>query len=363
MKLHVLILFFTLSFQGSVTLLNAQEHIVKFNETYELANIILALTDYGKADKNEINKNSPYYQEVLAYFDKYSNHPVVQKVNYSRKLWDKLLSFRTDAVAFEFTKEDKLYRKYKFYSMGKKINEFELNLELIEDFAKKSEFRRFYNEKSEYFDNLQFMYEKSLYIKEVESFLSKEFKINIKAKHQIIVSPLVGRMHCQRPFNNLSTSFINIPDYIFSAKNLNDIDEDKIASGLHMFFTEIDHDYINPTSIKFKKEIKKKFNPKNWDKGSGYEKSKNGTFNEYMTWAVYDIFIKRYFPKVSDKAISEWHKVNAGRGFYASQIFGQKLAILYVQKNENETLVDLYPKLLNWCGEVSDNLEVLTKNQ
>lgn len=340
---------------------NLNEPFVKFNETYELANIILAITDYGKSDKNEVNKQSAYYQEVIAYFDKYSNHPVLKKVNYSREKWDKLLSFRTDAVAFEFDNNGKLHRKHKFYSMGKKINEFENNLLLIEDFAEKSDFRKFYKEKQEYFKNLQILYENSLYIEQVESFLSKEFKLTVPAKHQIIVSPLVGRMHCQRTFNNLSTSFINIPDYILSATSLQDIDETRIASGIHMFFTEIDHDYVNPASMKYKKIIKKNFIPKNWDTGSGYEKSKHGTFNEYMTWAVYDIFVKEKFPKIADEVINEWHKVNISRGFFASQIFGQELAKLYGSKNEGENIIDLYPKLLNWCAEVDDRLEIPVK--
>lgn len=357
----IIIILLTLLSNLRVSASNQHEPIVKFNETYELANVILALTDYGKADKNEINKNSTYYQEVLAYFDKHSNHPILKKANYSRELWDKLLSFRTDAVAFEFDDNGKLHRKHKFYSMGKKINEFENNLELVEDFARMSDFRRFYKDKKPYFDSLQSLYESSLYFPQAEAFLSKEFKITNTSKHQIIVSPLVGRMHCQRLFNNTSTSFINIPDYIFNAKKLGDIDETNIATGIHMFFTEIDHDYVNPTTSKFKKAVKKNFIPAKWDKGSGYEKLNDATFNEYMTWAVYDVFIRKAYPLVADKVISDWHEVNISRGFFASQIFGQKLAELYENKNENETIQDLYPKLLNWCAEIDDVLEIPVK--
>ena len=342
-----------LLFNLQMSAFNQHEPIVRFNETYELANIILALTDHGKTDKNEVNKNSAYYQEVLVYFDQHSNHPILKKANYSRELWDKLLSFRTDAVAFEFDDNGKLHRKHKFYAMGKNINEFEANLELIEDFAKISNFRKFHTNKKQYFDSLQSLYESTLSFSQVEAFLSKEFKITNTNKHQIIVSPLVGRMHCQRSFNNTSTSFINIPDYIFNAKKLSDIGETDIAIGIHMFFTEIDHDYVNPTTSKFKKMVKKNFIPAKWDKGSGYEKSKHATFNEYMTWAVYDVFIRKTYPTSAENVINDWHKINASRGFFASQIFGQKLVELYESKNESEHIIDLYPKLLNWCAEVA----------
>src|SRR5690606_14521624 len=103
--------------------------------------------------------------------------------------------------------------------------------------------------------------------------------------HGIIVSPLVGRMHCQRYFNGVSTSFIDIPDYLYGISDIQDISKKDIASCLHMFFTEIDHDFVNPTTLKYKKLYKKNFNPSKWDKGSGYNEYKYATFNEYMTWA------------------------------------------------------------------------------
>lgn len=336
---------------------HSQTSIVKFNETYELANIILSLTEYGKADKNEINKDTPYYQAVITHFDKHKNHPLITKVNYSRELWDKLLSFRTDAVAFEFDVNGTLHRKHKFYAMGKEINEFENNKALIEDFAQKTGFRAFYKSKDTYFNQLRNLYDSSLYIPKVNEFLSKEFNTSVKVNQQIIVSPLVGRMHCQRNFENKSTSFISIPDYIFTAKKISDISEEEIASGIHMFFTEVDHDYVNPATNQFKKELKKSFITNDWDHKSGYETHKNATFNEYMTWAVYDIFVKKNFPTVADKVIAEWHKINASRGFFASQKFGEKLLELYFNKSDKEIIIDLYPKLLNWCLETPKNKE------
>jgi hypothetical protein len=335
----------------------SQESVVKLSETYELANIILSLTEYCKSDKNEVNKNTSYYQEVNAHFDKFTNHPLIEKVNYSRELWDRLLSFRTDAVAFEFDNTGSLIRKHKFYAMGKEINEFEKHISLIEDFARKSEFRKFYTEKKGYLDSLVALYESSLYIPTVISFLSTEFKTSVAISNQIIVSPLVGRMHCQRYFDKKSTSFISIPEYIFVSKQLNDITEENVASGIHMFFTEVDHDYVNPASNKNRKQLKKTFDPKIWDKGSGYEDYQNATFNEYMTWAVYDIFVKKYFPNSADKVIEEWHQINVSRGFIASQKFGKKLVELYQNKSGTENIVDLYPKLMNWCMETSPNLD------
>ena len=333
--------------------------IVRSSETYELANIILALTAYGKADQGEVNKSSMYYKEVMAYFGPYAGHPVVQEVNYSRELWDRLLSFRTDAVAFAFDEDGRLHRRHDFYSMGKKVNAFEDHLALVQDFAAQSGFRSFWRNKKPYLDSLCARYEASLIVPEVETFLSRAFRMTSKGSLQIIVSPLVGRMHCQRTFNGMSTSFINIPDYIFSAANVADISDMDLAIGVHMFLTEIDHDYVGPTSMTFKRELKRYFDPGKWDKGSGYEKYRHGTFDEYMTWAVYDLFVRERFPDVADKVTQEWHKINANRGFFASRLFGEKLTALYTERGPQEELPELYPVLIEWCGAVADRLDEL----
>jgi len=360
MNYHLLFFFLILGKFGLAK--NNDQSVVQFNETYELANIILALTDYGKMDKSEVNKQTLYYQQVQEYFYSVSKHPLLEKVNYSREKWDKLLSFRTDAVAFCFDNNGKLYRKYKFYSMGKEINEFEDNLDLIQDFVIKSNFRAFFDQKKSYFDSIANLYQESLMINEIEVFLNKEFGIKTKSKHRIIVSPLVGRMHCQRLFNKASTSFINIPDYLFNFSSVKDVNEKDIASGIHMFFTEVDHDYVNPTTNKFKKEYQQYFDQKKWDKESGYGEWEMAVFNEYMTWAVYDLFITKNFPNVASSEIKEWHDVNISRGFFASKLFGEKLLELYLKKGEEETIRDLYIKILLWCKEVENDLDNLTKN-
>ncbi len=89
---------------------------IRLSETYELANIILALTDYGKSDPWEVEKQSAYYAEVQSFFAPYANHPLLKNVNYSREKWESYLSFRTDAYAFAFNADGKLARTTTFYA-------------------------------------------------------------------------------------------------------------------------------------------------------------------------------------------------------------------------------------------------------
>ena len=87
----------------------AQDNIkIEMKESYELSNIILALTQYGRTDRWDVQKVTPYYDDVLKYFEPVKNHPLLDSVNYSRAEWKKFLGFRTDMYAFSFDQNGKL---------------------------------------------------------------------------------------------------------------------------------------------------------------------------------------------------------------------------------------------------------------
>ena len=89
----------------------------------------------------------------------------------------------------------------------------------------------------------------------------------------------------------------------------------------------MDHGYVNPTTDKY--DLKEKFMEELWDAESGYSGGGNAVFNEYMTWAVYDIFNDKYFPENAETINLNWHFQNDTRGFKYSRIFASKLRELY----------------------------------
>jgi len=322
-----------------------------FSETYELANIILAITPYGKSDPYEVNKKSAYYQEILNYFGKYENHPLIKKANYSRKEWDKYLSFRTDAYGFKFKDNNQLVRINRLKAIDT-LKEFDDNMALIEDFVKTTNYRKFFINHKAYYDSLLTIYNKSQMIDEVVKFLTDEFgSLQKDKKYSLVISPLVGRMNCMRMVAGTPTNFITIPDWVIQMKLPSSISRTDFAENIHMLFTEIDHFFVNATTDKYKSMVKTNFNPHKWDFGSGYDIDELSTFNEYMTWAVYDIFVYKYFPDVAKSPCQNWILQNASRGFYASSAFNTKLKQLYDNKAESQTLADLYPAFLEWCGK------------
>ncbi|WP_460953314.1 DUF4932 domain-containing protein [Spirosoma litoris] len=319
---------------------------VRLSETYELANVILALTDYGKTDPWEVAQNSDYYQEVRAHFDQYAHHPLLVKVNYSREKWESYLSFRTDAYAFSFDNNNHLIRRINFQA-NKGFNPFEEQLSLVDDFVKTSGFRQFYREHLPYYQRLATAYLQSQRYEEMLHFLETELgKREELTSYAIALSPLVGRMNCHRVVAGVGTDFITLPTFLLTGKAVNKATPEEIASGTHMLFTELDHAFVNPLTEQYRALLRSSFTITRWDAGSGYETDSVATFNEYMTWAVYDLYVQTYFPDVAAKVCLDWALQNDTRGFFASSVFNWELTRLYNARRPGQTLNDLYPTFI-----------------
>jgi hypothetical protein len=333
----------------------AQDNIkIEMKESYELSNIILALTQYGRTDKWDVQKVPPYYNEVLKYFEPVKNHPLLDSVNYSRPEWKKFLGFRTDMYAFSFDQNGKLKRDYPFNSFGPV--EVDKNIDLINDFVLKSNYREFYKNHKDFYDKIIANYKEYYLVNKSKQFLNKVAKKsnNEPLKSYVIaISPLVGGQNCHRNINSTtSVDFPNICKDLILGNLENDYSTRIIEN--HTLFTEMDHGYINPISEKYKELITSNFNLTKWDKESGYPGI--SSFNEYMTWAIYDLFIKENFPKIADPIALEWQYQNASRGFIAQNLFAKKVSELYFNQKGNRSIENIYEPLLEWCKEVENKI-------
>ncbi|CAA0182930.1 DUF4932 domain-containing protein [Tenacibaculum maritimum] len=330
---------------------------VKYPETYELANIILALTEYGKTDKWEVRQGFDYYNKVQEYFKPVNQHPLLDSVNYSRERWEEYLSFRTDSYAFEFDENNELKRRFEFYA-NKGFQPFDDHLDLINNFVQKSNFRVFFKQNKDYYNAVSHKYKKTQYLNEMREFLAKEFgkQYSSDEKYNVVLSPFVYRMNCHRNIDSTTVAdFITIPNYVLS--DTISTNEKDIATSIHNLFTEMDHGYVNPTTNQYKESVAKNFDANLWDNESGYNENNGfGVFNEYMTWAVYDIFLEKHFPDYANEVGLNWSFQNDSRGLEYSQLFTKQLLALYNQKEDSETLKDLYPKILEWTSEIQKDL-------
>lgn len=351
---NIYLLFLSLILFSPLFSQNTPKDVINIShpEPYELANIILALTDYGKSDKWEVRKNFEYYDKMIEYFKPVENHPLLDSVNYSRERWREYLSFRTDSYAFIFNKNNQLERRLEFYS-NPGIKPFDTHLDLINDFVKKSNFRQFFKINLAFYNNLIFNYRASHMLPEMKQFLVEQFgDVTSGKKYHIVLSSFVYRMNCHRDLNNQEVAdFITIPNFILtnSAK-----DKKKRAIEIHNLFTEMDHAYVNPATSNLILLDSTFFNENIWAGKSGYENSNNGVLNEYLTWAVYDIFIGKYFPQYKNEVSQYWHFQNDSRGFRYSAHFANKLVSLY--KRGDKRIIEIIPDLLTWANNIQSNL-------
>lgn len=327
---------------------------IEMTESYELSNIILALTQYGRTDKWDVQKVPPYYDEILAYFEPVKNHPLLDSVNYSRKKWDKFLGFRTDMYAFSFDQNGKLKRDYPFNSFGPV--EVDKNIDLINDFVEKSNYRQFYKNHKAFYDKMVSNYKEYYFVNKSKQFLDKvaeKPKQEATKKYIVAISPLVGGQNCHRDINSATAvDFPNIcKDLILG--NLETDYSSRIVEN-HTLFSEMDHGYVNPISDKYEKLITSNFNVEKWDIESGYPGI--SSFNEYMTWAVYDLFIKENFPEVADSIALQWQYQNVTRGFIAQNLFAKKVSELYFKQKGSKKIENIYKPLLKWCKSIENRI-------
>lgn len=332
---------------GSARAQDVQPSIkIETPEVYELANVILALTAYGQADPLEVQKGTPYYELVMNRFGPFASHPLISEVNYSREAWENYLGFRTDSYAFVFDEAGRLHRTSDFRATS--VSPFDDHLAQIEDFARVSGFREFYQEQAPFFADLRRRYEESYWIPQSRAFLEREFGQEYSSEYRAVLSPLVGRMNAQRSIGAAQLGFVNVAPALLKMEGT--LGQAARLMEFHTLLTEMDHGYVNPVSQQHLDLINSHFDFKIWNTSDGYA-SAEATFNEYMTWAVYDLIAREIAGPAAEQSIANWHYINKRRGFVASELFGEKLAQLYRDRPAGTRIRDLYPAMLTWTAE------------
>jgi hypothetical protein len=327
---------------------------VEYPEVYELANIVLSLTNYAIIDPYEIQKESKYYEEVIKHFKLFKNHPLLDSINFSRQKWQEFLSFRSDSYFFKFTKNGKLKRDIQYYSF-EGFNEFDKNLSLIEDFVEKSNYRRFYSDHKEFYSRITNSYSDFFKINEMLVFFQNEtgLKKN-RYSFNIVLSALVGSQNLHREISRLnSIEFVPVPLILLQNFCFEKFERINQAMEVHTLFTEIAHKYFAGFNKKYRKKITENFNDSIWDKNSGYSEYPGAVFEEYITWAMYDIFLNKHFSEFAFEVGCYWHFQNDSRGFPFSFYFAQELKRLNIEIQHGKKS-DLFIPLFKWCKSQSN---------
>jgi hypothetical protein len=338
--------------------MNNGKTFVEIPEVYELFQIILALTPTGKDGHYIVQKETDYYKTVINQFDKYKNEKIVSII-------DSLIApnlifhceLKLDAYSFEFNDKDKIV-KSKTYNITSRENTNTLKpyIQLLQDFADKTNFRKFYSENMQLYQNQISFYKDSVDVGGMHNWLSKNFPGTDINVIKIIFSPLVyGWQNANEISNNGFTevfAHVNFPYY--DSKKYSP--ESNVLERGIFIFTEFNHNYIGSVGLRF--NFYQKLRPALGDLSKWLDYSKTAKnyndpgscFDEYMSWGLVSLwFLDKAGQSEANTFIAEnkdW--MSKGRGFIKFKEFDTYLINLYKNKMQNETITDLYPKIIKW---------------
>ncbi|PRY10334.1 uncharacterized protein DUF4932 [Pontibacter ummariensis] len=338
---------------------NEGKFAVEVPEVHELANILVAISNIGQQDSNMVDMTTPYHKEVMAHFSPYKNHPIMDVVNkHITKVFDKdsywyYYAMKMNACAYVFDKNGSIknagiIRKMGFDNQGDPIL---ANLALLEDFARKSNFREFYKQHQPYYNDLVKTYHALNPIDQQQAWLEDKFKFKY-GNYLVTFSPLVGGAHSTMSFedNGFEQTVMFVrradlkPEY---NEKVNEMRNSRVV------FTEIDHNFVNPTSDKYAAQINEVFGDRaKWvveGNGTSAYSSPYNVFNEYMTWSVYSLYCLDKFSAEDNATFIPLmvNQMEKKRGFVRFGDFNQKLLSLY-KANPKISIDELYTSMLDW---------------
>ncbi|MFQ6083019.1 MAG: DUF4932 domain-containing protein [Candidatus Aminicenantia bacterium] len=342
---------------------NKGKVIVEIPEVYELANIAIAITDYGLNSPYRVYKKGEYYERVLKHFLPFKKHPLISKIEFSDEKLSLYFSFRENSACYIFKNDSIIQGGVYPYTWAWSPNLFKKHVKLIEDFAKVSQFSKFYRDNLPYYKKQIRKYKEKVPIKKMWTWLEKNFPNRYNC-YKIIFSPLIYASHSTKRFED--EDFREIVMFVSGPEIYKNKYSGKVEEGLlsRVVFTEIDHNYVNPITNQYLERVNKVFsNVEKWNKQSGYP-FPFLIFNEYMTWAVftlyaYDNYEREDFEKINQRVVKTM--VNS-RKFVLFKQFNDKFLELYLNRKKDETIPDLYPKILGWVEKIkSEKRKITTK--
>ncbi|MGM0579491.1 MAG: DUF4932 domain-containing protein [Bacteroidota bacterium] len=339
--------------------------VVEVPEVYELMQIASSLTETFQNDPNLIKRNNPYYDDFRDHFKGFENHELVLKLNEAFKktpYGNNQHSIRLLSLNHDIDDNNSLINN-EFININPATSYFlnlfvffpSANVDLIEDFAKKSNFKDFYKEHEVYYNKLVENYYELCDFKGMQTWLESKFTSKYQS-YRIIFSPLTYGFHSTTKFKNADRSmeqtfmFVSAPRE--NIANISHNEYEIVSSrSSRIVFTEIDHNYVNPVTDQFLEELDNAMiDYKDWNaQEKGSYQSKYNTFNEYMTWGVFNLYALDTYSEENTDAIIKFQTdfITDNRKFNRFREFNQELIRLYNSQNKPK-IEELYEPIFEW---------------
>lgn len=338
-------------------------------EQYELANIIWTLSPSGKRAK-DLNKKGAYYERMVKHFKPFLNHPVFKKLDFPDSIYaSRYYDFRENSFPFNFkdagASTKLLFNGPLYYAYGNQLADsslFGVLKPLVEDFAAKSGFRKFYAANRAFYQSQIKRQEELLPVQKMWTWLEQQFPRTKINTYSIVFSPLIGGSHSTQIYwahtgvawYSHAVMFVCGADRVDSVATYTEKQKEGLMSGI--VFTEIDHNYVNPATNRYARTVDSIFtNRKIWtrqDIHTDFYGSPVSVFNEYMTHAVFCLFVRdSYDSTTADFIIAAREKLMVERrNFTRFREFNTELQRLR-DANRNLKVSELYPQIITWCRQ------------
>jgi len=332
---------------------------VEIPRLYELLKITQTLTGVYQETPKYLDKNSGYYKEVMEYYRKYQDHELVKKLNKNigrfHNYPEKLIRLQSSVFEIDEDGRIKQNKDYEIKGFGKSLPLplffISRNKQLIEDFYQETRSHNFLDQHQEYYDSLTNLYHNLCDFRGMWIWLEKQFPYHYNS-YRISFSPLTGGFHNTTIISDDRNDFTQILMFVGAPEQWENISRAE-NSAIHSrsVFTEIDHNYVNPVSSEYIREIRESMGDyKKWNTGKQRYPNAYLTFNEYMTWSVFclyasDTYEEQYMEKILERVEQS---MCDNRGFIKFKEFNRELLRLYQNKSTDEQVSDLYPAIIEW---------------
>ena len=323
-------------------------------EVYELANVILAMTAYGQSSLTLVRRSGEYYQRVGTVFGPFRTHPSMEALQLGDE--DPLrrhYELRDNSFAYVFDGE--LIKRNPAYTTLWSPNAFREHLAEVQQFAEASRFRAFYAANAAYYHGFIERYRAIAEIDSIADWLEREFAPRRFDHYTVALSPLVFSSHSTHVVHTGAGSeaviFTSGPDVTSGPGTSAAVQQ---ATVQRLVFTEIDHHFVNPVTEQYRSQVSSAFESRSkWTTdGSSFYQSSVAVFNEYMTWAVFLLYIEGRVgaEDFADVLSLTTATMEGSRRFQRFGLFVRELLRLYHERPPGSRVPALYPAILQWAA-------------
>lgn len=317
----------------------------------ELAMILVAVGSEEREMRfDPILRDTPYYERVIAHFGPFADHPVFAALALDPQDQRAYTALRNNAYRWRLCDgelcEDEFLGKW---WRGEEFDDgFAAQIDLIRDFARISDFAGFFASEDSYYTRLVSLCRERVDLDHMIGWLESNYPYRYDS-YRILFSPLMR--------GNQSTTIKRSENYqqVFAIVDAprEDVDSVNALMRFRWIFTELDHQYVDPSAEPYADRIEEIFGDRAfWTSGAQSDHYRSGfrVFAEYMTWAVFMVYVhESYAAELSERLTPTYVSwMQEKRGF---PHFGEFLsAVLRLKEGRQQTLDALTPALLDWAG-------------